>query len=324
MPCVITVLAPVYPRVCGGTSNTMSPGLLLAGLSPRVRGNPATATEAMMSGGSIPACAGEPSIRSLDNRQPAVYPRVCGGTGMADGAGRPGHGLSPRVRGNRRPARALGRPDGSIPACAGEPAGEPGCNLMTRVYPRVCGGTRAAGHHPAARPGLSPRVRGNPVGVDRQDGVQGSIPACAGEPYRRSVSSQALGVYPRVCGGTATASGHANAASGLSPRVRGNRRDCRRWAKWAGSIPACAGEPRALTDAHIGGKVYPRVCGGTVSTGTGKPTRPGLSPRVRGNPGKMATAAGATRSIPACAGEPRQRVLRSHTEWVYPRVCGGT
>ena len=30
----------VYPRVCGGTTGMAAPGIAVAGLSPRVRGNP--------------------------------------------------------------------------------------------------------------------------------------------------------------------------------------------------------------------------------------------------------------------------------------------
>ena len=35
-----TIKAAVYPRVYGGTSVAMRSGLKIAGLSPRVRGNP--------------------------------------------------------------------------------------------------------------------------------------------------------------------------------------------------------------------------------------------------------------------------------------------
>ena len=44
--------------------------------------------------------------------------------GMIDGNG---HGLSPRVRGNRYNARAMGAAAGSIPACAGEPSSGAWC-----------------------------------------------------------------------------------------------------------------------------------------------------------------------------------------------------
>ena len=98
----------------------------------------------------------------------------------------------------------------SIPACAGEvyprvcggteihsPA-----NCWRWVYPRVCGGTLRCQRCGDDIPGLSPRVRGNRF---RGPGVIlfcGSIPACAGEPRRRTPYRRQMPVYPRVCGGT--------------------------------------------------------------------------------------------------------------------------
>ena len=50
----------------------------------------------------------------------------------------------------------------------------------------------------------------------------------------------------------------------------------------------------------------------------------GLSPRVRGNPGKRHDAPTLGGSIPACAGEPGSCKYRIMVQAVYPRVCGGT
>ena len=68
-----------------------------------------------------------------------------------------------------------------------------------------------------------------------------------------------------MCGGTLWGYGAAGAASGLSPRVRGNQQVVAPAEQQAGSIPACAGEPwgpRIVTGIIT---VYPRVCGGTKS-----------------------------------------------------------
>ena len=48
----------------------------------------------------------------------------------------------------------------------------------------------------------------------------------------------------------------------------------------------------------------------------------GLSPRVRGNRSHSGAGRTATRSIPACAGEPTSGVILSSVARVYPRVCG--
>ena len=50
----------VYPRVYGGTVAGVAVLPLLVGLSPRVRGNPFSHFVLVISGGSIPACTGEP------------------------------------------------------------------------------------------------------------------------------------------------------------------------------------------------------------------------------------------------------------------------
>ena len=155
--------------------------------------------------GSIPACAGEPHPSGLTAGDP-IGPRLsCG--------------LSPRVRGNlcrngpqagsmrgQKPSNM-----GSIPACAGEPGAS--WRTILTVYPRVCGGTRCT-HYDAV------------------------------------MSAQ---VYPRVCGGTVSGLKQLSVAqdsgmSGLSPRVRGNPLQVVLFVgdlDGGGSIPACAGEPRA-------------------------------------------------------------------------------
>ena len=50
----------------------------------------------------------------------------------------------------------------------------------------------------------------------------------------------------------------------------------------------------------------------------------GLSPRARGNHKASDTAIADEGSIPACAGEPRFRTMKSEKATVYPRVRGGT
>ena len=111
----------VYPRVCGGTGADTRFFVLGSGLSPRVRGNPKMVRQAMQEYRSIPACAGEPSLRVRAASTPWVYPRVCGGTEQDRVIATSIQGLSPRVRGNPGPASGMVSLDRSIPACAGEP-----------------------------------------------------------------------------------------------------------------------------------------------------------------------------------------------------------
>ena len=155
----------------------------------------------------------------------------------------PTTGLSPRVRGNPCLTTVFTPCMRSIPACAGEPLTGLFGLFLTKVYPRVCGGTQLMLRRRFSLMGLSPRVRGNPIVRVRLQRRVRSIPACAGEPawtrgaWRRSV------VYPRVCGGTPGQCGALRGHGGLSPRVRGNRVRLQSPVGSNRSIPACAGEP---------------------------------------------------------------------------------
>ena len=188
--------------MCGGTRLASRRRAAASGLSPRVRGNQRHYQRNGQNPGSIPACAGEPGKGVARQSGHRVYPRVCGGTAVSSVGSAANLGLSPRVRGNRdKPVHGVAE-DGSIPACAGEPAGVGLLVDNTTVYPRVCGGTGCQWGCRGLPPGLSPRVRGNQESDARSVPSPGSIPACAGEPLCHLLSVRAVKVYPRVCGGT--------------------------------------------------------------------------------------------------------------------------
>ena len=195
---------------------------------------------------------------------------------------------------------------------------------MDKVYPRVCGGTYRRARQRRACRGLSPRVRGNLRMLTPQSRQVGSIPACAGEPGHSHQHLPIDRVYPRVCGGTGNGQAGGNRSGGLSPRVRGNRVAAVPPSPAQWSIPACAGEPLRCLLAGRDRRVYPRVCGGTTMLAVSSPMLAGLSPRVRGNPRGATSGGHGARSIPACAGEPREIDAGHCDSPVYPRVCGGT
>ena len=151
-----------------------------------------------------------------------------------------------------------------------------------------------------------------------------SIPACAGEPSAVPGRLRPVRVYPRVCGGTAGCSCGKSWSSGLSPRVRGNRRSGSKVQPSCGSIPACAGEPSSRPAGRKLSAVYPRVCGGTKEERAAAGWPDGLSPRVRGNLMIRDLDLRPWWSIPACAGEPQFVPGALVASTVYPRVCGGT
>ena len=196
--------------------------------------------------------------------------------------------------------------------------------MLSRVYPRVCGGTFPAAAGYEGYEGLSPRVRGNPQPTMVRNAPLRSIPACAGEPRLAQATPHSEGVYPRVCGGTPPPPARRPAQAGLSPRVRGNLASPILTAGMRRSIPACAGEPYGAGMGLASPMVYPRVCGGTPAAAQRERTDRGLSPRVRGNPPAHAATAPPTGSIPACAGEPCPAADAVSASKVYPRVCGGT
>ena len=157
----LTMMSPVYPRVCGGATEHRRGSIPDVGLSPRVRGSRHGNLGVTFPLGSIPACAGEPRGTGTGALPMRVYPRVCGGASQI----RPSHrrllGLSPRVRGSRPKLCESLTPTRSIPACAGEPVRSSPPNRKGWVYPRVCGGATKAWTAIAHARGLSPRVRGS-------------------------------------------------------------------------------------------------------------------------------------------------------------------
>ena len=319
-------LAPleVYPRVCGGTKMAVKQNKRGQGLSPRMRGNRHGGARQHQRAGSIPAYAGEPYVRLALRRRGSVYPRVCGGTPERRCRPLAVRGLSPRMRGNPGMLK-LGRlRSRSIPAYAGEPFTRRRLPHPFGVYPRVCGGTAAGVRWPRPGPGLSPRMRGNPVLVDGVVGVAGSIPAYAGEPCPGYGVQGCAGVYPRVCGGTRPGDPVQPLLGGLSPRMRGNPSRAPAPITNNRSIPAYAGEPVCPARAARRRPVYPRVCGGTPMAPAPQPDNPGLSPRMRGNPEPEPAAVAQPGSIPAYAGEPVAGLGLVFAGGVYPRVCGGT
>ena len=121
---------------------------------------------------------------------------------MTDDENDPELGLSPRVRGNQIIGPGVWFSARSIPACAGEPTAAPAYPPAQEVYPRVCGGTSGSSGGDDYIDGLSPRVRGNPLGTIGAGSYRRSIPACAGEPGADFAPACPAWVYPRVCGGT--------------------------------------------------------------------------------------------------------------------------
>ena len=213
---------------------------------------------------------------------------------------------------------------GSIPAHAGEPAVISMGMPSGVVYPRACGGTSRSFPLSAFTKGLSPRMRGNLYRLVAPPNRIGSIPAHAGEPRGWQSTRGLTRVYPRACGGTEQAIVVILEELGLSPRMRGNRRQLATQQLLQGSIPAHAGEPPCWVCWINYCRVYPRACGGTIIGARGIQVKRGLSPRMRGNRIRQEAGRVVLGSIPAHAGEPRTSGPPFWPSRVYPRACGGT
>ena len=295
----------VYPRAYGGTCARWSRGCAWRGLSPRIRGNQMGEAHGREAGGSIPAHTGEPARGRPTDVLDRVYPRAYGGTQAPHSVWRPATGLSPRIRGNLDLDDLRRAHDRSIPAHTGEPENKRFTSNPAGVYPRAYGGTAALTADRADIQGLSPRIRGNLFGRNWHLRIAWSIPAHTGEPARKPRRASRCRVYPRAYGGTSSCPHRSACQSGLSPRIRGNRRDDMGHHRRPGSIPAHTGEPIPVVDFEGGSGVYPRAYGGTL-----KPYWPaccawGLSPRIRGNRSAPSGHSIRPGSIPAHTGEPQ-------------------
>ena len=187
----------------------------------------------------------------------------------------------------------------------------------------MCGGNPNAPDASDALMGLSPLVRGKLRALTAPGNAVGSIPACAGETEPTFPIRKSSRVYPRLCGGNAPQTFADVLFVGLSPLVRGKRGSHCERRRAAGSIPACAGETRAVMARIKRERVYPRLCGGNSSRHVPLSIFRGLSPLVRGKLLPWLYIAPPCGSIPACAGETKCDFSRFFVFWVYPRLCGG-
>ena len=193
----------------------------LEGSSPRMRGTLQPALYFRSTQGIIPAYAGntQPVARAYPRLRD--HPRVCGEhcCGRCDlGCWR---GSSPRMRGTRTATGYYPRPNGIIPAYAGNTQGTgilPPCN---RDHPRVCG------EHPSrifcelSVSGSSPRMRGTlgfHVIVFHNAGI---IPAYAGNTQMSAITGLPMRDHPRVCGEHMSRRSVQPRWGGSSPRMRG-------------------------------------------------------------------------------------------------------
>ena len=137
------------------------------------------------------------------------------------------------------------------------------------------------------------------------------------------MTEHCLWVYPRAYGGTQETRRRAWYRQGLSPRVRGNRRQASDAKRPPGSIPARTGEPGGALGDLCSSAVYPRAYGGTDGPLRLPGITYGLSPRVRGNHGARMFLLHLVGSIPArTGGTQMSAAVMIGARGLSPRVRG--
>ncbi len=149
-----------------------------------------------------------------------------------------------------------------------------------------------------------------------------SIPACAGQPPGRLGPLRISTVDPRVRGAAAKARKVRASLWGRSPRARGSRCHLPATINPRRSIPACAGQPSRNSSRVISARVDPRVRGAALRKLPKGGRSSGRSPRARGSPVPQPHLLAASRSIPACAGQPGRYADTACRHGVDPRVRG--
>ncbi len=119
------VIAKVYPRPRGATTELDVSFATLYGLSPPARGNRLRNVRRVLRIGSIPARAGQPRRWTCSLRRCQVYPRPRGATAHGTAGDLRCYGLSPPARGNLGDDGSNEMLPRSIPARAGQPLTHP-------------------------------------------------------------------------------------------------------------------------------------------------------------------------------------------------------
>ncbi len=232
-------------------------------------------------------------------------------------------GPSPPARGSPTEKVRSHTPDGSIPACAGEPQHVAGRSSCGRVHPRLRGGAGGLSPPRTDRWGPSPPARGSRGNSLGYNFMSGSIPACAGEPRCPPPWRRWSRVHPRLRGGATSSPRVNDTVRGPSPPARGSQQRNHLRARARGSIPACAGEPQSVIHASHLGAVHPRLRGGAALSMAFMSSIVGPSPPARGSRGEAPEGLVPRGSIPACAGEPSASRALSFATRVHPRLRGG-
>ena len=150
--------------------------------------------------GIIPAYAGNTALAIASRTTRGDHPRVCGEHVFGLVPDRHTTGSSPRMRGTLTGAHISPCPKGIIPAYAGNTNPVHPDAAEAWDHPRVCGEHVTIPEDALLTAGSSPRMRGTRERIQARAGMEGIIPAYAGNTRLARWPVQAAWDHPRVCG----------------------------------------------------------------------------------------------------------------------------
>ena len=150
------------------------------------------------------------------------------------------------------------------------------------------------------------------------------VPFCCGKNrVRRAAAVQTVqNRLPRACGEKPVLSTMLRAASGSSPRMRGEATSIIAICIMERITPACAGRSRHLRPLALGSGHHPRVRGEKLVALQASLACFGSPPRVRGEVHIRTFVLAVVGITPACAGRSRRRQRPPMPARDHPRVCG--
>ena len=292
-----------YPRMGGGYGIVRSAAVRRRGLSPHGRGIRFISSSKLGGLGPIPAWAGDTLGQAPPARGLRAYPRMGGGYAESPWISGEVWGLSPHGRGIRLVLDADAKPDGPIPAWAGDTVQRCRRQCRTGAYPRMGGGYCVAKAEARFYEGLSPHGRGIRSQAGHSAGAQGPIPAWAGDTMSLSRRLSSARAYPRMGGGYRSESNAGGVSPGLSPHGRGIQVLRGHTLTPSGPIPAWAGDTCPSAGCWRDIRAYPRMGGGYLPVHAARSAAWGLSPHGRGIPSLIRPRCSRAGPIPAWAGD---------------------
>ena len=274
-------------------------------------------------GGPSPLARGKLRRCRARRTRPTDHPRSRGGNVCRNKNCKSLQGPSPLARGKLQRRHAVNSGRGTIPARAGETKSQRHTSSPVRDHPRSRGGNSGPAISTPSLSGPSPLARGKRPDLGPRVCQRGTIPARAGETYRRGWRCRGVWDHPRSRGGNSPNGFPLMLLTGPSPLARGKRVAVAQGLQRLGTIPARAGETGRKRLREQATPDHPRSRGGNSSVSGIAPERTGPSPLARGKRSTAGFPVSAVGTIPARAGETGTRRATSEPARDHPRSRGG-